>query len=158
MSRAPKPSKGRPSGRSLTLLVLAVLAGLLAMHGLGPGPGPGPVATPPAAAAGQHGAQGAAHHAMADPGSPTGAQDARPGVDAQRADADCSHTEGGTGHLAHADAMCAATGVGTSYAPPALAASCDGVPALSASSGRATDSAEHGRAPPDLSELQLLRI
>ncbi len=76
----------------------------------------------------------------------------------EQAGAACSHADGGSGHLVHADGTCAAASIGSAYAPPALAAvlpdalSAAGVPIA------APASAVQGRAPPDLSELQLLRI
>lgn len=132
----------RPGGRRLyALLVLAVLAGVVAMHGLGPAVPPSSSAVPDV------------HHAV-------------PATAPSHADAaeceDCVHVgrdDGGAGgHAEHADATCAA---GATSGPPALPApapagtvTCDtaDVPALvpAASLG--------GRAPPSLSELQLLRI
>ncbi|MFH7598469.1 DUF6153 family protein, partial [Streptomyces racemochromogenes] len=53
---------GGPAG--LPLLVLAVLVGLLAMHGLGPGGLPHPAAAAPA-----HAAHAATAHATASPGA-----------------------------------------------------------------------------------------
>ncbi|MFC7839936.1 DUF6153 family protein [Streptomyces sp. NPDC057382] len=128
-------SSSRPAGRLFVLLVLAVLAGVLGMHGLAPG----------AAVAAQAGAGHEMAMASAD------------GL--ARADGGCSHTDGGSGHLDHADATCAATGTGSPYTPPALAAG----PVLHtpAATGPVTvpsGSSHDGRAPPDLSELQLLRI
>ncbi|MFB7297861.1 DUF6153 family protein [Streptomyces rubiginosohelvolus] len=124
----------RPAGRLFVLLVMAVLAGLLGMHALSPG------------------------------GAPTGRSDAAHEMAmAQEADAPhlsggCSHTDGGADHLDHADGTCAAAGIGFAYAPPTLTsalmdtlAACD--PAVSM-----VGPAEGCRAPPDLSELQLLRI
>ncbi|MFF3850574.1 DUF6153 family protein [Streptomyces sp. NPDC002328] len=133
MTSTLQPSR-RPAGRGFVLLVLAVLAGVLAMHGLGPGPAPAPVA--------------ASGHARAMVHDDAGPQIA----------ADCSHTDGGMGHAEHADAMCAAAGVGAAYAPPALAAAVDTGPASVALPGCAAGTPESGRAPPDLAELQLLRI
>ncbi|MEU6162135.1 DUF6153 family protein [Streptomyces sp. NPDC047130] len=126
----PGGPRRRPTGWLFALLVPAVLAGLLGMHGLAPG---GAV-TPP------HGARTA--HAPA----------ATAGAHA------CPDTGGGHGHLAHADDLCAAAGVGSAYAPPPLA---DAGPAAVAASPAVTPapaSATPARAPPDLAELQLLRI
>ncbi|MEV7521432.1 DUF6153 family protein [Streptomyces sp. NPDC091371] len=138
MSRVQSSSR-RPAGRGFVLLVLAVLAGVLAMHGLGPGPAS---ARTPAAVGG---------HAMA-----MGHQE--PAGSAVHAAEGCSHTAGGSDHTHHADATCAATGIGTPYAPPAPAAALDGVPGAEAPHAVAPASAQSGRAPPDLAELQLLRI
>ncbi|MFD3717475.1 DUF6153 family protein [Streptomyces sp. NPDC058674] len=131
-----QPSSRRPAGRGFVLLVLAVLAGVLAMHGFASGPAP---AKAPAAVSG---------HVMAT---------AHDGADRQVAGA-CSHTDGGTGHAEHADAACAAAGVSAPYAPPVLAAALDAGSVPMAPPGSASGLIEGGRAPPDLAELQLLRI
>ncbi|MEV8311934.1 DUF6153 family protein [Streptomyces flavidovirens] len=60
--------------------------------------------------------------------------------------------------LDHADATCAAAGVGAPYAPPALGAALDAGPVSVAVPGSAAGTFESGRAPPDLAELQLLRM
>ncbi|TWD12890.1 hypothetical protein FB570_12139 [Streptomyces sp. T12] len=127
-------SSGRPAGRLLTLLVLAVLAGVLGMHGLAPGGVPA--------------AQAAAGHEMV--------MVAADGV--PRADGGCAHTDGGPGHLDHADGMCAAAGTASVYTPPALTGTVLRAPAAPSLTTAATGSPHDGRAPPDLSELQLLRI
>ncbi|MFF8034844.1 MULTISPECIES: DUF6153 family protein [unclassified Streptomyces] len=125
----------RPAGRLFVLLVLAVLAGVLGMHGLAPGGAPA-----------AHADAGHARVAAAADGVPhlTGG---------------CAHPDGGSGHLDHADGTCAAAGTGSSYVPPAPA---DTAPDALASPAPATASAgaasRAGRAPPDLAELQLLRI
>ncbi|MFF4978690.1 DUF6153 family protein [Streptomyces sp. NPDC001046] len=128
-------SSSRPAGRLFVLLVLAVLAGVLGMHGLAPG----------AAVAAQAGAGHEVAMASAD------------GV--ARADGGCSHTDGGSGHLDHADATCAATGTGSPYTPPALTVGMAlPTPAATGPVTAPSGSSHDGRAPPDLSELQLLRI
>ncbi|MBB6438758.1 DUF6153 family protein [Streptomyces candidus] len=136
MTSTMQPSSRRPVGRGFVLLVLAVLAGVLAMHGLGPGLGP---AKASAAAGG---------HVMA-----TVHEESTP-----QAVGACSHTDGKQGHMDHADATCAAAGIGAAYAPPILAAALDAVPAPMAPSRSTAWFPDSGRAPPDLSELQLLRI
>ncbi|MFE9396868.1 DUF6153 family protein [Streptomyces flavidovirens] len=130
----------RPHGARLyALLVLTVLAGLVAMHGLAPGVPPGSSA-----------AVAEVHHAAAP-----SHRDAADGVDGAHA----GHGEGGAGgHAEHADPTCAAGG--TSGAPalpapaPAGAVACPPADApallLAATQG--------ARAPPTLSQLQLLRI
>ncbi|WP_189533953.1 DUF6153 family protein [Streptomyces roseolilacinus] len=128
------PSRRRPAGRLLTLLVTAVLAGVLGMHGLGPDG----AATPRPETG--HGTA-AAH----SPGVP-------------QASGPCSHTDGGSGHPAHADGTCAAAGTASAYAPPALPGALPGAPSPSAAVAEAMAAAGSGRAPPDLSELQILRI
>ncbi|MBW5480575.1 DUF6153 family protein [Streptomyces bambusae] len=133
MNLAEQPTR-RPAGRRLALLVLVLLAGILGMHALAPAP-----------AAAQHAAAGHAHasgHGPAMAGSGEG----------------CSHTAGGSGHVDHADATCAATGVSSAYAPPALAAAPVTADTVASTAGVTADGALSGRAPPDLAELQLLRI
>ncbi|MEV5454867.1 DUF6153 family protein, partial [Streptomyces sp. NPDC052535] len=115
-------SSSRPAGRLFPLLVMAVLAGVLGMHGLAPG----------ATSAVQKGAG----HAMA-----TVAAEGVP-----HAGGGCAHPDGGSGHPDHADGTCAAAGIGSAYAPPALTgALLDAPPALAPAA--ATPGAPHdGRA------------
>lgn len=128
-----------------TLLVLAVLTGVLAMHVLTPAGMP---------SSGQHSAMAtvetAGHHAMSRHapvhlhGDP------------------CAHLTGVDQDgmaMQHAGGTCAAAGTSTAYVPPALpeALLVPGGPAAPASAGAAVRAAE-GRAPPELAELQLLRI
>jgi hypothetical protein len=116
------------------LLVMAVLTGVLGMHALvSTGV---PAAQPPA------GHETALAHAAG----------------ASSLSGPCSHTDGGPDHPDHADATCAAAGIGSAYAPPALTGASHDAPATSVSAASMPPSAEDGRAPPDLSELQLLRI
>ncbi|MEU6444491.1 DUF6153 family protein [Streptomyces sp. NPDC047046] len=128
----------RPLRRALhgpPVLLLAVLLGLLAMHGL-PGTVPRPETGWPDRSA------TAGHHACAQ--------------GAHRSPAACP--EDSRGHLAHADATCAAAGTAGTYTPPApgsaplLAAPHAGGPAGAVTSEGAR------RAPPELSRLQVLRI
>ncbi|MFJ3210325.1 DUF6153 family protein [Streptomyces flaveolus] len=133
MTRSTRASD-RPAGRLFVLLVMAVLTGVLGMHGLAPG-------LPPTAHAD-------AGHAMV-----TTAADGTP-----HAGGACAHTNGGTSHLDHADGTCAAAGIGSAYAPPALAGALPDAPPAPAPTAASPGSAHDGRAPPDLSELQLLRI
>ncbi|CAM5296994.1 hypothetical protein STENM327S_08845 [Streptomyces tendae] len=116
------------------VLVLAVLAGVLGMHGLAPG--------------GTSAVRAGAGHEMV-----MAAADGVP-----HADGGCTHTDGGAGHLDHADGTCAAAGVGSAYTPPALTGALLSVPAAVAPGAVSPRSPHDGRAPPDLSELQLLRI
>ncbi|KFG71721.1 DUF6153 family protein [Streptomyces mutabilis] len=127
-------SSRRPAGRLFVLLVMAVLTGVLGMHALGPAGALSP-------------GKGDGHNmvtAMA--------------AGASHMSAGCSHTDGRPDHLEHADGTCAAAGVGSAYTPPALTTALTDAPCASASAVPAAASAESGRAPPDLSELQLLRI
>ncbi|MEU6388096.1 DUF6153 family protein [Streptomyces sp. NPDC046939] len=138
MSRALQSPSHRPAGRGVVLLVLAVLAGVLAMHGLAPGPTPMRAAQ----AGGGHGA--AMPHERA----------------AQAAAGPCAHgADGsGSGHAHHADATCAAAGVVGPYAPPPPASTPGLPPVVPVLSAGAAGTPASGRAPPDLAELQLLRI
>ncbi|MEU0131761.1 DUF6153 family protein [Streptomyces sp. NPDC006289] len=135
MSCAVQPSSRRPAGLGLVLLVLAVLAGVLAMHGLAPGPTPAKAAT-----TGSAHAMVTAHEKAAE------------------AAGDCLHAAGGSGHVHHADATCAAAGVGASYVPHPPAAVPGARLAAQVLPPGAAGAPEGGRAPPDLAELQLLRI
>ncbi|MBT2530473.1 hypothetical protein J7E91_35305 [Streptomyces sp. ISL-99] len=130
----------RPHGvRAYVLLVLAVLAGVVAMHGLGP------IVPEPDVDA---------HHAI------TVAAPSHAGAATCEDCVHIGHDEGGAGrHAEHADATCAASGTSGAPVLPALAltargpcSTADDVPALLPA---ATLS---GRDPPALSELQLLRI
>ncbi|WP_344600034.1 DUF6153 family protein [Streptomyces glaucus] len=127
-------SSRRPAGRLFALLVLAVLAGVLGMHGLAPGGVPA--------------ARTAAGHEMV-----MAAADGVP-----HADGGCAHTDGGSGHLEHADGTCAAAGTASAYTPPMLTGTVPDAPVAPFPPAVATGSSHDGRAPPDLSELQLLRI
>ncbi|MFJ7063558.1 DUF6153 family protein [Streptomyces griseobrunneus] len=135
MSSAVQLSSRGPARRGFVLLVLAVLAGVLAMHALAP------------AVVSENGRAAPVEH------STTAGQ-----VEAVHAAVDCSHVAGGSGHLHHANATCAAANVGAPYAPPALTAALDPMPDPSAAPRPAPGTSENGRAPPDLAELQLLRI
>ncbi|MEU2391777.1 DUF6153 family protein [Streptomyces sp. NPDC007369] len=139
MTSAAQPTSRRPAGRGFVLLVLALLAGVLGMHALPPHPAAArPAAAAPAAHTGHTGHTG--HMVAADQ------------------DRVCSHTDGGSGHLGHADATCAAAGIGSGYAPPALTTALFGSGPAPVHSGAVPASAVTDRAPPDLAELQLLRI
>ncbi|MGW4233623.1 DUF6153 family protein [Streptomyces sp. NPDC004980] len=117
--------------RNHGLLVLAVLLGLLGMHALGPGP--------------------LAAQTTASYSSPSVVLDA-----SDHCDHDCS---GHGGHGEHADPTCASAAVSGSIALPAPqpALICSGEPAAGLVT-RSTAAPGGGRAPPSLSELQLLRI
>ncbi len=136
MRRPPQPV-ARPFGvRAFLVLVLAVLAGVVAMHGLGPAAGAAPSAS--------HAPASQEHDSTAGP---------------------CGHpylgdgdTGGAGGHVVHADATCSAAGTSSAPAPPPLlpsTATVEPAPTPSAP-GRTDETGE--RAPPSLSELQLLRI
>ncbi|MGI5196040.1 DUF6153 family protein [Streptomyces sp. CA-288835] len=123
--------------RSCGLLVCALLLGLLGMHGLG--------AVPEVTAASGHDRMMSVAHADVMASMP----------------GECDHGEGGcSGHTDHADPTCASASVagGPVVAPallPAVAA-CAGTADVPASA--ADSEPDGGRAPPSLSELQILRI
>lgn len=136
-------SRPRPGARAVrrTWLVLALVAGVLGMHALSPSGMP---------ATGRHdmvmAVESPGHHPTL----------------AHAAGRDCRHLsdagDGGT-VMDHAGGTCAAGGTSTSYVPPAPtpAPTAHVEPAATACGGPAAGTAD-GRAPPDLSELQLLRI
>ncbi|QPP05330.1 hypothetical protein G4Z16_01805 [Streptomyces bathyalis] len=136
----------RPLGVRGVLLMLAVLTGLVAMHGLGPTPAPQHERAMPAMSSHGHLAGKAA------PGHETAAR---------AAESACHHMAYGAssgGHLNHADATCAASGISGSptLTTPAPGQSVDApfaAPRLRSDAATATE-----RAPPSLSQLQLLRI
>ncbi|MBT2469025.1 hypothetical protein J7E97_14395 [Streptomyces sp. ISL-66] len=136
---------GRPFGlRASLLLVLAVLTGLVAMHGLGP------VAIP-----------AAAHHAAAGEHAPGEHCDpaASPADHSGRVHAGEPAHDGCGGHAQHADATCAATGTSGAPVLPVPAVMPGTVTSAAAvAHGTEPDATACGRAPPSLSELQLLRI
>ncbi|MEU7553408.1 DUF6153 family protein [Streptomyces sp. NPDC044571] len=136
MNSAASPTSRRPAGRGFVLLVLAVLAGVLGMHGLAPGGAP--TAHPHRADAAVHGVVHGAHGATEDCAQPSGGD--------------------GSPHLEHADGTCAAAGIGSPYAPPALTAATAHTPAAATPPAGPQGETGGGRAPPDLAELQLLRM
>ncbi|GAA0315090.1 DUF6153 family protein [Streptomyces polychromogenes] len=185
---------GRPCGPpAFLLLVLAVLTGLVAMHGLGPGGLPRPTGTetaptgalhtrPEAVRAGSgpmeatepapvHTAPGHEPTAHTGPRTVRSDADAHTGpaahtraasgrdADAEHADAGAEHGGRGGGHAVHADPTCAASGTSGAPVLPPLAPAPGGVAAACAAAHTAPPGATaSGRAPPSLSELQLLRI
>ncbi|MCA1219069.1 DUF6153 family protein [Streptomyces sp. 8L] len=143
------PSPAPPSAVR-TALILALLAGVLAMHGLAQHGAPGPGYT----ASGSTGHTAPAARGTAAPhGGPSGAAGRAHGTDP----APCGGGAEGSG--GHAATMCLADSTATGYTAPVLteagtALPAPGTPATAAGAPRAVP----GRAPPDLSELQLLRI
>ncbi|WP_233221551.1 DUF6153 family protein [Streptomyces carminius] len=133
-------------------LVLAVLTGLVAMHGLAPG-SPGPSArTGPAHHAGPADHTGPASRSMPTHEHPAAASFGPDG-------AQCAHSAHGTGgHPDHADATCAAGGTSAAPQPPVLPAAAAASPGGPAAVRHLPATAAGSRAPPSLSELQLLRI
>ncbi|MFD5255291.1 DUF6153 family protein [Streptomyces bobili] len=127
-----------------SLLLLVVLAGLVAMHGLGPAPIPA-----------------AAHGSAASLHAPATGHEraAASGVLCQDGCVHADDPAGGGGHAEHADATCAATGTAGGPVLPAPAVLPGHAEALAVLAHGITPYATAcGRAPPTLSELQLLRI
>jgi hypothetical protein len=142
MPRNQKPAEPQPVLRLSGLLVFGVLVGLLFMHGLGSAP----AAT-----------QTAGHMRIAETQRVAVVMDA-PG--------ECSHDgHGQQGHhgqhgpAGHADQTCASGAVAGPPVFPALVPTAIGPADYAEGSIAAAGSGPHGgRAPPSLSELQLLRI
>ncbi|WP_258053979.1 DUF6153 family protein [Streptomyces sp. INR7] len=139
----------KPLGlRSYLLLVMAVLAGVVAMHGLGAGAIAASAAAPGCSAA---------HETATTHGMPATGEHAMKHDPALRADEPVG--DGGNGHPQHADATCAAAGTaGAPVLPSPAAAQSFSTAAPVLGSGIDFNGAVGGRAPPSLSELQLLRI
>lgn len=134
----------RPGGvRLYAVLVMALLAGLVAMHGLGPG-------------------LSAVSSSSAVPGSQHSVTAAAQAHSAPAVCQGCAHaghdTGGAGGHAEHADSTCSAAGTGGAPALPALGpAAVAGCPTADALAVAPTATPGE-RSPPSLSELQLLRI
>ncbi|MDH6701315.1 DUF6153 family protein [Streptomyces sp. DSM 41014] len=152
-ARAQRTAVPPPAVRWRSVLVLALLAGVFAMHALGPGGG-----------AGHTSAVAPAHRTMtavADAHQPmTAVADASRTMTAV-ADAGTRADAGrhGGGHLRHADQTCASGAVNGGPSLPGLAVGpvVDAAPA-GAAPGRRAAAPDGARAPPSLAELQLLRI
>ncbi|WP_343242908.1 DUF6153 family protein [Streptomyces sp. SID12501] len=127
-----------PSWWSRAFVVLGLLAGVLAMHGLGPG---GMSA----------GMTDAAHHGhQAQPMSMRGGPSD---------EFVCHGMDSHGGHAQHADATCASGAVPAGHTFAALTPDPAGPSVLAARADRSLPrSPEGARAPPSLAELQLLRI
>ncbi|MFF7982802.1 DUF6153 family protein [Streptomyces sp. NPDC007901] len=127
------PAPPPPYRRWRAVLVLGLLAGLLGMHALASGGGMG------------HGG----HERVAHPTAVVAVYDGCSGDD--------GHCGGGLVH--HADATCASGAVSGGPSLPALVP--DPVPvraAVCAATSRPATAPDGARAPPDLAELQLLRV
>ncbi|MFJ5175648.1 DUF6153 family protein [Streptomyces griseoviridis] len=152
-ARAQRTAVPPPAVRWRSVLVLALLAGVFAMHALAPGGG-----------AGHTSAVAPAHRTMtavADAHQPmTAVADASRTMTAV-ADAGTRADAGrhGGGHLRHADQTCASGAVNGGPSLPGLAVGpvVDAAPA-GAAPGRRAAAPDGARAPPSLAELQLLRI
>ncbi|QPP08491.1 hypothetical protein G4Z16_21160 [Streptomyces bathyalis] len=183
ISNRPTASPASPlQGRAwaLPLLVMAVLCGLLAMHGLGAAPPPETHphratahSAPEAAAAGghaagRHAAHGTAHvhahgtahvHAHGNAHVHGDADGESPRIGPGDEHAGQCECDGLGGHVAHADAACSASG--TSGSP-----SMDGPASIEAAGPQPEEDLDGWcrpdtgaeRAPPSLHRLQLLRI
>ncbi|WP_229924342.1 DUF6153 family protein [Streptomyces sulfonofaciens] len=135
------------------LVVLAVLAGVIAMHGLSPSGAP---------ASGRHtmmtvpvGPDSAVHRGGAQQ---VGERCTRRHAEAMDAGGTAMVHAGDTA-MVHAGGTCAAGGTSAAYTPPApLSASAVPTGPDPAERGATGPADVAGRAPPDLSELQLLRI
>ncbi|UIX31782.1 DUF6153 family protein [Streptomyces sp. GQFP] len=129
-----------PSWWARAFVVLGLLAGVVAMHGLAPGGG---------TTSGAHHGNGSGHH-QAEP------------MSAQAGPADetvCHGSASPGGHVHHADATCASGAIPAGHRFPALTPDPAGAPPLAHGVGRSLPrSPEGARAPPSLAELQLLRI
>ncbi|MFE9437950.1 DUF6153 family protein [Streptomyces sp. NPDC006602] len=132
---APRP---QPVLRSCGLLVGALLLGLLGMHGLGP--------VPEAAASGGH------DRTVAAAGADMGVMASMPNT--------CDHDGDCQGHAHHADPTCASASVAGApgVVPVLLPDVVAGAAAPLARTSPGGSGPDGGRAPPSLSELQLLRI
>nr|WP_237330428.1 DUF6153 family protein [Streptomyces sp. BA2] len=128
--------------------MLGLLFGLLGMHGLG---------------SAQVSVEPAGHHQAVETSAHLGMDaDSAPDVASMAAPTVCDHDGGGCGgggHVQHADPACSSSGVSGAPAlptlPPAVADCVAPSPVHAAWNGSSLDG---GRAPPSLSELQLLRI
>ena len=137
MTRFGQLARPHSTVRSRGLLVCALLLGLLGMHGLGP--------VPEVTVASGHDRMVSVAY--------TDVVTSMPG--------ECDHGEGGCpGHTDHADPTCASASVagGPVVAPVLMpdVAACVGAADVPASS--VGSNPDGGRAPPSLSELQVLRI
>ncbi|WP_406433073.1 DUF6153 family protein [Streptomyces sp. NBC_00631] len=135
MRTTEQPAPRPPCRRRRALLVLGLLAGLLGMHALAPG--------------GVMARHGGPERALSHAAVMVTAYDG------------CSDDDGHCGghHAQHADATCASGAVSGGPALPALVP--DPVPVTAAAcavGSRPATAPDAARAPPDLAELQLLRI
>jgi hypothetical protein len=139
MSQHTRREAGPSRARAYVMLVLAVLLGVVAMHGLAPGT---------AFAAGH------TVSTTAGPAAPAEVHDDSAGCDCAHGD----HHNGGGGHVSHADETCAASGTSAAPALPALVPSAVCTAPDADPPASAFEATPGVRAPPSLSELQLLRI
>lgn len=129
-------------------VVLGLLVGVLAMHGLAPGGGVTDSA--------HHG-----HRTQASQPPSQATQASQPmSMRAEPSGVRVCHGMGSHGgHTRHADVTCASGAVPAGHTFPALTPDPAGAPVLTAHADRSRPrSPEGARAPPSLAELQLLRI
>jgi hypothetical protein len=139
--RAASPPKWWPA-----LLVFGLLVGLVGMHGLAIGG---------SAAAGEHGSAAAGWHHSSAAAVHAGVPD----MWGTRTDAVCRSDGGDGGHAQHTDATCASGALSPGPGLPAPLAAAPGTATPPVGGLRsAVVAQEGGRAPPSLTELQLLRI
>jgi len=138
-ARAPRQQRTHPRyWWARAFVVLGLLVGVVAMHGLGPGGMSVAMAD-------------ASHHARQAERMSMRAGPAEESV--------CHHMGSHGGHAEHADATCASGAVPAGPAFPALTPDRAGAPVPGARADRSLPrSPEGARAPPSLAELQLLRI
>lgn len=138
-ARAQRPQRTHPPfWWARAFVVLGLLAGVVAMHGLAPGGG---------MTSGAH--HGSGHH-RAEPMS------MQAGLAEETV---CHGSASPDGHAHHADATCASGAVPAGHTFPALTPDPAGAPVLADGARRSLPpSPEGARAPPSLAELQLLRI
>ncbi|MFD5132364.1 DUF6153 family protein [Streptomyces olindensis] len=134
------------------LCVLGLLVGLLGMHGLAPGGGlPGQAHAQPMHAQ--------PSHAQPTHAQPSHAAQTHEGTSAAHQPQATPYGQCGHGHVQHADATCASGAVSGGPVLPLLVA--DPVPVSVREDvvrAHAVADPDGARAPPSLSELQLLRI
>ena len=142
MMRQPFHTAHPQTGRvRMTLLLLVLLSGLVAMHGLG-------------AAGFAQPSHMASHSAPASEAS----ENAMP-PQVQDATGACEHPDrDGSRHVGHADPACSAAGTGAAPVLPSLSSAMGPAALDETEVGAPPATVFRGRAPPTLSELQLLRI
>ncbi|MFK4688121.1 DUF6153 family protein [Streptomyces pristinaespiralis] len=148
MSQHPRREVGPFGARACVMLVLAVLLGLVAMHGLAPGTAFASTGTVSATAG-----TTAPAEAHDDPAGCDCAEEVH--LNGVHED----HHDGGGGHVSHADATCAASGTTAApVLPPLVPSGAWTQPAADHPLASAFEAPPGIHDPPSLSELQLLRI
>jgi hypothetical protein len=128
------------------LLVFGLLVGLVGMHGLATGGSAAARGHGAAVTGGHHSSAAVVHAGMPD-------------MWGMRTDSVCRSDSGDGGHVQHTDATCASSALSSGPDLPAPLATAPGTAVPSAAGHRSAVVAQAGgRAPPSLTELQLLRI